>query len=204
MPLQKLTQLGGTVVCQLKPTDPMTADFRSNTFHSLVSPHIQVTKLEPKPWGESLQYLRPLISFSCLPKAVHQGDSRASYLTKPLQKAAILCRFGFFKQSKTLRCAFWARKKDQKGENLHKIWPSVVSDLILYVKSGLLCIFQSRKMEEEKWSALSPRLFSKVRKEKEVSQVFPFLKSPQRSVLQQQRLRRDITISLFSNNVSLT
>ena len=33
---------------------------------------------------------------------------------------------------------------------------------------------------------------------------FPFLKSPQRSVLQQQRLRRDITISLYSNNVSLT
>ena len=142
MPLQKLTQLGGTVVCQLKPTDPMPADFRSNTFHSLVSPHIQVTKLEPKPWGESLQCLRPLISFSCLPKAVHQGDSRASYLTKPLQKAAILCRF---KSSKTLQC-----DEDQTEENLHKIWPSVVSDLILYVKSGLLCIFQSRKMEEEK------------------------------------------------------
>ena len=95
-------------------------------------------------------------------------------------------------------------EKDQKEENPHKIWPSVVSDLIFYVKSGLLCIFQSRKMEEEKWSALSPRLFSKVRKEKEVSQALSFFKSPQRSVLQQQRLRRDITISLYSNNVSLT
>ena len=198
MPLQKLTQLGGTVVCQLKPTDPMTADFRSNTFHSLVSPHIQVTKLEPKPWGESLQYLRPLISFRCLPKAVHQGDSCASYLTKPLQKAAILCRFRFFKSSKTLRCAIRARK-DQKEENHHKIWPNVVSDLSLYVKSALLCIV-------EKWSALSvsPSLFFRVRKEKEVSQARPFLKSPQRAVLQQQRLRRDKTISLCSNNVSLT
>ena len=116
MPLQKLTQLGGTVVCQLKPTDPMPADFRSNTFHSLVSPHMQVTKLEPKPWGESLQYLRPLISFRCLPKAVHQGDSGASYLTKPLQKAAILCRFRFFKSSKTLRCAIWARKRPGGGK----------------------------------------------------------------------------------------
>ena len=100
--------------------------------------------------------------------------------------------------------ALFEPEKDQKEENLHKIWPSVVSDLILYVKSGLLCIVQSRKMEEENWSALSPRLFSKVRKEKEVSQALPFLKSQQRAVLQQQRLRRDITISLFSNNVSLT
>ena len=100
--------------------------------------------------------------------------------------------------------ALFEPEKDQKEENLQKIWPSVLSDLILYAKSGLLCIFQSRKMEEEKWSALSPRLFSKVRKEKEVSQALSFLKSLQRAVLQQQRLRRDITISLFSNNVSLT
>ena len=155
MPLQKLTQLGGTVVCQLKPTDPMTADFRSNTFHSLVSPHIQVTKLEPKPWGESLQYLRPLISFRCLPKAVHQGDSRASYLTKPLQKAAILCRFRFFKSSKTLRCVIRARKRPEgkPSQNLVECWKW--SESLCQVRSSLHCwemispvsqfIFQSQK-----------------------------------------------------------
>ena len=121
----------------------MTADFRSNTFHSLVSPHIQVTKLEPKPWGESLQYLRPLISFRCLPKAVHQGDSRASYLTKPLQKAAILCRFRLFKSSKTLRCAIWARKRPEGGkpsQNLAECckW----SHSLCQVRSSLHCSIQ--------------------------------------------------------------
>ena len=146
MPLQKLTQLGGTVVCQLKPTDPMTADSRSNTFHSLVSPHIQVTKVEPKRWGESLQYLRPLISFRCLPKAVHQGDSTL----QNLYKRQLYC-VDSGSSSQVRPCdALLQPEEDQKEENLHKIWPSVVSDLILYVKSGLLCIFQSRKMEEEK------------------------------------------------------
>ena len=53
--------------------------------------------------------------------------------------------------SKVRPCdALFEPEKDQKEENLHKIWPSVVSDPILYVKSGLLCIVQSRKMEEEK------------------------------------------------------